>query len=393
MDKRGTDPLPDYPWRSRCRFELLVDGTEFFPRILQSIREARHRIDIEMYLVVSGKAVTRLIDALTEAAARGVTVRCLFDGTGSLECRRADKQRLRDGGVDLRLYNPVPWWPGRRLLHRDHRKLLIFDGHTACTSGTGFTDKFCEPDEQTGQTPWHEQMLVMQGPVVADWQALFEHSWREAKRPSPPPARLIPRRGTVPAWPASGDGYGRVSYTDSRFHRDLLGSLLASIRRAETRIWIVTPYFLPSRALRHALCRAARRGVDVRLQTCGRHTDLPPVRYAGQRFYPSLLRGGVRVLEYQPRVAHMKTVLIDKWVSHGSCNFDHWTLHWNKEANQNAYDSALAEVVKANFEKDFQHCEEWTLESWQALPRAHRLKIAVWGWLNRLAMFGMDVER
>lgn len=391
MQKRTADPAPRYHWQAGCQFELLVDGTQYFPRILQAIGEARSRIDIEMYLVISGKSTSRLIDALIDAARRGVTVRCLFDGTGSLEFSSDDRNRLRKGGIDLRHYNPLPWRPGTRLLHRDHRKILIFDGQTVFTGGMGFTDKFCEPDGQTGETPWHEQMLVIQGPVVGDWQDLFETSWREADRPTRRPGRLLPPRDNVPEWPLSGDGHGRVSYSDSRFHRDLLASLLSSIRRAETRIWVATPYFLPSLALQRALMHAAARGVDVRLQTCGRHTDLPFVRYAGQRFYPSLLRAGIRILEYQPRVAHQKTVLIDRWVSIGSCNFDHWTLQWNKEANQNAIDAPLARAVKQEFEKDFRYCEEWTLERWQALPWRHRLKIRVWGWLNRIVMVWFDL--
>lgn len=389
----GKDHRPDYPWHSNCRFELLVDGTRYFPRILQAIREARNTIDIEMYLVISGKAMTRVIDALVSAAGRGVVVRCLFDGTGSLECSNDDRDRLRDSGVDLRLYNPLSWRPGTPLFHRDHRKLLIFDGETVFTGGMGFTDKFCEPDASTGETPWHDHMLVVRGPVVADWRDLFEHSWQQANRPSRPPVRLPSPYRAVTPWPPPGDGQGRVSYSDSRFHRDLLASLLASIHRARSRIWIASPYFLPTFTLQRALIRAARRGVDVRLQVWGRHLDLlPPVRYAGQRYYPALLRAGVRILEYQPRLAHMKTVLVDQWVSLGSCNFDHWTLHWNMEANQNAIDGPLAKAVQENFERDFQQCAEWTLERWRELPWMHRLKIQVWGWVNRRIMIAFDIK-
>ena len=393
MTRRPAAAQPDYPWHADCHFELLVDGTRFFPRILQAIRTAQRHIDIEMYLVISGTATGRVIEALLDAARRGVHVRCLFDGTGSLELSRRDRERLRHGGVTLRFYNPVSWRPGTGALHRNHRKLLIFDSRTVFVGGTGFTDEFCLPDEASGETPWHEQMLVVQGPVVADWCELFEYSWQHSDGPPRRAIGPLPRRGTTPEWSSFRDGHGRVSYTDSRFYRELLGSLLISIHRARTRVWIATPYFLPSLALRRALMQAARRGVDVRLQTCGQLTDLPFVRYAGQRYYASLLRAGVRILEYQPRVAHLKTVLVDQWVSIGSCNFDHWTLHWNKEANQNALDSALADAVARNFEKDFRQSNEWTLAQWQQLPWTHRLKIRVWGWLNRIVMIGYDIEK
>lgn len=384
---------PAYPWHQHCEFELLVDGTRYFPRIIQAIEEARECIDIEMYLVISGKATDRIIQALVEAAGRGVTIRCLFDGTGSMECKNSDKDRLRDAGITLRHYNPVTLRSGILNLHRNHRKLLIFDNSTVFVGGTGFTDKFCIADPDTGETRWHEQMLIVQGPVVEDWRDMFEYSWQHADKPHRGLSRLIPRRGSTPGWPAPGDGQGRVSYSDSRFNKELVKSLLVSIRKAESRIWIATPYFLPSWPLRRALICAARRGVDVRLQLGGRHIDLPFVRYAGQRYYTRLLRAGVRILEYEPRFAHLKTVLIDQWVSLGSCNFDHWTLHWNQEANQNAMDGPLAEAVKESFETDFAQCKEWTLEGWRELPWRHRLKIWLWGSLNRLVMMGFDIKR
>jgi cardiolipin synthase A/B len=393
MKQRRTDEEPDYPWHSSCEFELLVDGTRYFPRILQAIGESQDTIEIEMYLVISGKAMTRVIDGLVGAAGRGVAVRCLFDGTGSLECSKEDKDRLRKAGIELLHYNPVSWPPGLRNLRRNHRKQLIFDGRIVFVGGAGFTDEFCEPDDQTGETPWHEQMLVVSGPVVSDWRDLFERSWEQAKKPSPSPVRIVPRRSATTPWPPPGDNQGRVSYSDGPFHRDLLKSLLASIRRAESRVWIATPYFLPSRALRRALMRAAGRGVDVRLQLSGGVIDLPSIRYAGQRYYPSLLRAGVRILEYQPRFAHLKTVLVDQWVSLGSCNFDHWTLHWNKEANQNAIDGPLAEAVKESFEMDFSQSREWTLARWRELPWTHRLQIRVWGLVNRLVTMGLGIKR
>lgn len=382
----------DYPWHAGCEFELLVDGTRFFPRILDEIREAQSSIDIEMYLVVSGIAIDRVTEALVEAVGRGVTVRCLFDATGSIECRNGEKDRLEAAGVELRLYNPVSWRPGRRHLHRNHRKLLIFDRHTVVVGGSGITDPCCEPDRSTGETPWHDQMLFVRGPVVDDWRDLFEHSWQQAEQPTRRPFRLPRRRRATIEWPDSHQGQGRVSYSDSRFDRELLRALMVSIHRARSRIWIATPYFLPSRSLRRSLVRAARRGVDVRLQLCGNKTDLPPVRYAGQLYYPGLLRAGIRILEYQPRFAHLKTVLVDDWVSLGSCNFDHWTLHWNKEANQNAIDGPLARAVHDSFEHDFMLCREWTLERWRERPLMHRMKIQVWGSINRLVTWALDID-
>ncbi|NLY57828.1 MAG: phosphatidylserine/phosphatidylglycerophosphate/cardiolipin synthase family protein, partial [Gammaproteobacteria bacterium] len=149
---------PVYPWREDNQFELMVDGDCFFPRLLQAMRQARQSIDIELYLVESGHSTERVTEILTDAVARGVRVRCLFDGAGSRSLQETDRERLRQAGVELRFYNPLNLLGGRANLHRDHRKLILVDEHTAFIGGAGFTDEFCIPDE-AGQCLWHEQML------------------------------------------------------------------------------------------------------------------------------------------------------------------------------------------------------------------------------------------
>jgi len=108
------------------------------------------------------------------------------------------------------------------------------------------------------------------------------------------------------------------------------------------------------------------------------------VRYAGQRFYPRLLRAGVRIYEYQPHFSHLKMVLVDDWVSVGSCNFDYWNLRWNLEANLEAIDAAFSAQVQQSFERDFQHSREIDLAGWYARPLHVRLYQRMWGAMDRL---------
>lgn len=380
------NPQVPFRWHPDCHFELLIDGTRFFPRILQYIEQAKHSIDIELYLVASGKTTQKVGAALAQAVARGVTVRCLFDANGSADFAADERLELQQAGVDLRFYNPITLMNGASNLHRDHRKLLIFDQRIACTGGLGFTDAFCEADDaHNDQTAWHEQMLVIEGEIVEDWQRLFEQSWQQAIKPQ---RRLLdspPQKHASVPLPHAKPGLGRVAFSASRNNRDLLLSLISRIRQAQTRVWLATPYFVPPRSLRRALTAAARRGVDVRLQVCGNFTDLPPVRYAGQIYYAELLRAGVRIFEYQTRFLHLKSALVDQWVSLGSCNFDHWTLHWNLEANQNSLDPELAATVQHNFEDDFRQSNELTRQQWKQLPLHYRLEIWFWGRVKKLA--------
>ena len=183
-----------------------------------------------------------------------------------------------------------------------------------------------------------------------------------------------------------GAGMGRVAYADAHQHRDILKSLVRVINSAQQRIWLATPYFLPTWQVRRSLRRAANRGVDVRLLLTGPRTDHPSVRYAGHRYYPRLLKSGVKIYEYQPCFLHLKMVLIDEWVSIGSCNFDHWNLHFNLEANLEALDPALTRAVAASFVTDFAQSQAVSLQAWQSRPLWRRVKQRVWGWVDRLVV-------
>ncbi|TWH64963.1 phosphatidylserine/phosphatidylglycerophosphate/cardiolipin synthase-like enzyme [Azomonas agilis] len=373
---------PIFPWREGNDFELLIDGDVFMPRMLEAIRQARIQVDLEFYLVESGQCAEQLIETLIRLSQRGVQVRCLFDAFGSLGLGQAQRDRLTQAGVLLRFYNPLALRRYLRNFHRDHRKILLIDGRSGFVGGTGITDEFW--NKRHPEQSWHEVMVQMRGPIVNDWQVLFEHQWRHHKRwmtwPFPIPLRV--RR--IPATPLGNERMGRVAYAASHRHRDILHNLLRHLQRAKGRIYLATPYFLPSWKVRRALVRAARRGVDVRLLLSGQHTDHPQVRYAGQRHYSRLLRAGVRIYEYQPRFVHLKMALVDDWVTLGSCNFDHWNLRWNLEANLEVMDPQLNAAVRACFEEDFAQSREIDLNQWQARPWFWRLTQYIWGYFDRL---------
>lgn len=378
MKSKATDKYL-FPWRSGNRFELLVDGRQFFPLMLEAIESARRYVLLEIYLFESGVVAARFIDAFVRAARRRVTVKLLLDDFGALGLSPQDRERLVQGGVELLLYNPIRFSKHLRNMLRDHRKLLIVDGEAAFVSGAGITDEFDYP-ENPGRS-WRETAVRIRGPVIADWQELFVSMWnRHAPNPLELPA-------TVP--PAAADGArGRVSVTTALARQDIKRSLYSRVRHAKRRVWLATAYFVPSRKVRRALKRAARRGVDVRLLLPGPYTDHPAIRHAGRRFYTGLLRAGVRIFEFQPRFLHAKTVLCDDWVSIGSSNLDRWNLRWNLEANQEIQDAVFGELVKSMFDEDFRNSVECLYETWRRRPWHARLREHLWGrvdmWLESL---------
>jgi phosphatidylserine/phosphatidylglycerophosphate/cardiolipin synthase-like enzyme len=370
------DPTSKYqfPWRSGNHFELLVDGREFFPRMLEAVEMARAQVWLEMYLFESGTVADRFIDALARAARRGLDVRVLLDDYGATRLREADRARLTESGVQLKLYNPLQWrkWLGN--LFRDHRKLLVVDDHVAFVGGAGITDEFDHPHDPARS--WRETMIRVAGPVLADWQELFLRVWHE---------RVGPGAAPVPPPPAFDDGLpGRVTPGVALRVQDIRRSLYNRLRTAERRIWIVTAYFVPSRRKLRALREAALRGMDVRLLLPGPHTDHPAVRHAGRRFYSGLLKSGVRVFEYQPRFLHAKTVVCDDWVSVGSSNMDRWNLRWNLEANQEVDGRSFAEAACAVFENDLRDSLEIHYSDWHRRGLRARLRERLWGRVDML---------
>lgn len=383
-----------YPWRAGNQFQLLVDGPAFFTDWLAHVDKAVGQIDIELYLVSSGKSADRVEEALIAAVQRGVRVRCLFDSFGSRGFRSAQRRRWLEAGIELRFYNPLRWTRGLENFYRDHRKLLIVDQQVAYIGGTGLTDEFWDPD--AAQSQWHEVMVRVKGPVVSDWQSLFDYQWGSCihrffwqQNNSP---KQVPHH-SMPPLPVTNLGKARLAYAASTQHRDIQKSLLRTIKGAHQTVWLATPYFLPTWAIRRALRKAAVRGLDVRLLLTGRHTDLPPVRWAGQRYYPSLLRKGVRIYEYQPRFLHLKIALVDSWVSIGSCNFDHWNLRFNLENNLEARDADLLKQVHNSMLNDFKESIEITEQTWQERPLIERIRQRLWGWLDRVVINFFNPKR
>lgn len=367
--KKPAPPEPEFTWHDGNAFRLFADGDQFFPPMLEAIARARHTILLEMYLMESGQVADRFIEALSAAAERGVSVFLLLDDFGCRGLSGKDRKRLTDSHIHVTWYNPLRFWRFRRYLSRDHRKLLLVDGHTAYTGGLGITDAFDPPPG--GEPRWRETVIEIRGPVVRDWHQLFAQTWnRWARLP------LIDEATAMPS--ASGDARGRVNTSHSLRPITLTNSLVRSALRAKQRVWIATAYFIPSRRLRKTLRRKARQGRDVRLLLPGPITDHPGVRFASHRYYGLLLHHGVRIFEYQPRFMHSKLALCDDWVSIGSSNFDRWNLRRNLEANQEIRDPTLAAQAQAMFEADFMEAREITLDQWQ--QRSWHEYLREWFW-------------
>jgi len=367
-----------WPWHEGNRFRLLADSDRIFRRMLEAIASARESVLLEMYLVESGTVARRFIDALAACAQRGVRVHVLFDGFGSLGLRTADRRRLAASGAHLIFFNPLSWRKRLRNFLRDHRKLLVIDGALAFVGGVGLADEFI--DGKRGRRAWRDLMLEISGPVVGDWRTVFARNWNRSGG-SPEMPEAVPQPGEEP--PSAAGALGRLALSEAGHRSILANDVVRRIDGAVGRAWIMSAYFVPSRRFRKALRRAARRGVDVRLLLPG-PTDHPWVRHAARRFYGKLLRNGVRIFEYQPRVLHGKMALCDEWVSLGSSNLDRWSFRWNLEANQEIESATFAAEVAAIFTADCADSLQLSRRQWRRRAALDRLRESIAGALDRI---------
>jgi cardiolipin synthase len=219
-------------------------------------------------------------------------------------------------------------------------------------------------------------MLQIAGPVLTDWQHAFADTWRRCG------SELL-LAASPPAAPHPDGAAGRLALSEARQRSTLANDVIRRFEAARGRAWVMSAYFVPSRRFRKALRRAARRGVDVRLLVPGTRTDHPWVRQAARRFYGKLLRNGVRIFEYQPRMLHAKMILCDDWVSIGSSNLDRWSFRWNLEANQEIVDRGTSDTAAGLFTADFTASMELSRRYWRERAWLDRLRERIAGVLDR----------
>ena len=367
-----------FHWCSGNDIQLLVDGDQFVPQMLRVIGQARYSLLLEFYMVSSGRVADQFIQALIGAAGRGVRICWLIDDFGGRNLEERDTRRLQQAGIELRRYNPLSLFKLDRNFARDHRKLLIADQRIGFIGGTGISDEYLQDYSQQASLAWHEVMVQVEGPVVADLVRLFREQWlrchgrwlMEAVEPAA-------RRGVVLA---------RVSQSQGLRIQEIKRSFVRHVDNARDRVWLATAYFLPSFSVRRSLRRAALRGVDVRLVVSGPCTDHPWVYHASKRYYRRLLKAGVRIFEYQPSFLHTKLGLCDQWVSVGSCNLDHWNMRWNLEANLEIVEPGFASRIECLLASDMQRSKEIRYAEWKRRPVLLKVKELAWSLICQLLL-------
>ncbi len=339
--------------------ELLRDGAEAYPRMLEAISGARASVLLEVYTFADDDTGRRFAGALAERARAGVAVRVLYDSVGSLDTPDEFFQTLEEAGVRVLEYHPIrPWARGFSIRRRDHRKLLVADGRVAFVGGLNIARAYDAPAR--GGLGWHDAAVRIEGPVVWDLVEMFSRTWKKEVRAAPldrPPAIPPPAAGGIPAAALGAERW--------RGRRSIGRAFLRAIRTAERRVWVSNAYFVPAPRFVRALRGAARRGVDVRVLVPAT-TDVPGIRHASRALFGVLLRRRVRIFEWEGPVLHAKTAIIDSlWCTVGSYNLDHMSMLHNLELTVLALDPTLAARMESAFEEDLRRSREVVHREWK----------------------------
>ena len=365
---------------------LLQDGPATYKAMFDTISAAQDSINVESFIIDDDETGQKFADLLIERQLHGVQVNLIYDSLGTIGTASPFFDALTKAGVQVLEFNPInplkikkSWTPN----HRDHRKLLIVDGHTVFLGGVNISSVYSsgssgkredsdnEEKDATGKPKvgWRDTDVKLEGPIVSQFQKLFIETWTKQK------GKPLAQKDYFPNIEPKGNDIVRAvgSTPDDSFSLIYL-TLISAITNAEKQVHITNAYFVPDPQLLKALTDAASRGVDVRL-ILPRHTDSSAAYYAGRSYFSQLLEGGVKIYERRGALLHAKTANIDGvWACVGSSNLDWRSAVDNDEVNAVILGRDFSQQMQAAYADDIDASDEIKLEDWKRRSLLLRLK-------------------
>jgi len=341
------EKIAELPAARGNNMTLLIDGHATFDAIFAAIDAAETYVLVQFYILRDDGLGLRLQDRLIAAAARGVTVRLIFDAVGSNKLPRSYQDRLRAAGVQVVDPKSVRGPKNRFQINlRNHRKTVVVDGKVGFTGGFNVGDEYIGLDPKFGD--WRDTHARLEGPVVSQLQLIFAEDWHWATSeiliddlnweaphaPEDMTAMIVPT------------GPGDEMETGALF-------FFSAISAAQHRVWIASPYFVPDTDVLTALIHAALRGVDVRILV-PEVIDHTIPWLAAFAYFDEIRAAGVQVWRYKPSFMHQKVVLVDDdFAAIGTTNLDNRSFRLNFEAMAAFFDPRAAAATARMLESDF----------------------------------------
>lgn len=344
-------------------------GEDKFSEMLIQLKKAKQFIFMEYFIIAEGMMWGNILKILAEKAAEGVDVRVMYDGTCELSTLPHDyPKRLESLGISCKAFAPIMPFVSTHYNYRDHRKILVIDGHTAFTGGVNLADEYINHRVKYGH--WKDTAVMLQGEAAQSFTLLFLQMWNlDEKHPDFLHCFPLP---TVDF--SSSKGFV-IPYGDCPVDNYKVGEqvYIDLLNRAKRYVHIMTPYLILDSELELALTYAAQRGVDVRFILPGIPDKTVPYALAFTH-YATLLDAGVKIGEYTPGFVHAKVFVCDDTEAVvGTINLDYRSLYHHFECAVYMYDVTCIPKIQADFANTWEKCQMISRESMKQESLSRRL--------------------
>jgi len=354
---RISDVVTNLPLVSGNRVDILHNGEEAYPAMLETIDSAQKSVYLTTYIFDTSRTGKRFIYSLSKAVDRGVDVRVIIDGFGELYSLTRAGTKLKNQGVKIARFLPprlIP--PSVHINLRNHRKILIADGQTGYAGGMNIGDRHLAKETKKRSLKMVDVHFRFTGPVVMQLEQTFLEDWAFCTGEQIEPTPSLPVQ--------KGSAFCRAIIDGPNEDINKLSTILiGAISSAHERILIMTPYFLPSLEMISALKTAVLRGIDVTIVLPSKN-NLPFVKWASNKMLRELIYWGVKVFYQPPPFVHTKLFVMDHhYAQIGSANLDPRSLRLNFELTVEIFDREVAEKLSRHIDEKIEKSTQITLES------------------------------
>lgn len=315
----------DLPFTNNNAINLLIDGEQTFTEMLKAIAQATDYILLQSYIIHDDEIGNKFKDALIAKAKDGVRIYLIYDAIGSHDLNHSYIKSLRKNGIAVSSFRSTEGKGNRfQLNFRNHRKILVVDGHTGFMGGLNIGDEYLGKDPRFGS--WRDTHLQLKGTSVKSLQRTFLRDWYWATKEYPEVSWEIAE--------ISGDNQTTLMLATGPADRLKVCTMffLNLINLTQDRLWIASPYFVPDDATLSALKLAALRSVDVRIILPDSRDHLH-VYLCSFSYYAELQEVGIKLYRYRSGFMHQKIILCDRKIAGvGTVNLDNRSFFLNFEA-------------------------------------------------------------
>jgi len=350
-----------YPVYQGASVKYFPLGEDKYQELLYQLEQAKEFIFLEYFIIARGEMWDNILKILVRKAREGVEVRLMYDGTCTLTLLPKNyPQKIRDMGIQCKVFSPMAPFLTTHQNNRDHRKILVIDGHTAFTGGINLADEYINKKERFGH--WKDTAIMVQGEAVNSFTLMFLELWNIDTNGRELYEKYL-RYGTMMK-PGMRNGGYIAPYGDSPFDNEEVGEkvYLDILNRAKDYVHIMTPYLVLDEQLIHALIFTAQRGVEVKL-ILPHIPDKKYTYYLARTHYAELIENGVEIYEYTPGFVHAKVFTSDdEKAVVGTINLDFRSLYLHFECAAYIWKNPVVHDVEHDFQNTLAQCHKMTLQ-------------------------------